>query len=34
MTHTEQQPLNSPFSAATTAEDVMAGHDLSGVTAW
>ncbi|MFD6726796.1 oxidoreductase, partial [Streptomyces sp. NPDC060131] len=33
MTHTEQQPLNSPFSAATTAEDVMAGHDLSGVTA-
>ncbi|WP_328657613.1 SDR family NAD(P)-dependent oxidoreductase [Streptomyces sp. NBC_00334] len=33
MTHTDQQPLNSPFSAATTAEDVMAGHDLSGVTA-
>ncbi len=33
MTHTEQQPLNSPFSAATTAEDVMTGHDLSGVTA-
>ncbi|GHG75127.1 SDR family NAD(P)-dependent oxidoreductase [Streptomyces griseocarneus] len=33
MTTTDQQPLGSPFSAATTAEDVMAGLDLSGVTA-
>ncbi|QQC93076.1 SDR family NAD(P)-dependent oxidoreductase [Streptomyces alfalfae] len=30
MTSTEQQPLNSPFSADSTAEDVMAGVDLSG----
>ncbi|MEU8544220.1 oxidoreductase [Streptomyces sp. NPDC048717] len=30
MTSTEQQPLSSPFSAASTAEDVMAGLDLSG----
>ncbi|MFJ8133845.1 SDR family NAD(P)-dependent oxidoreductase [Streptomyces hydrogenans] len=33
MTATDQQPLGSPFSAATTAEDVIAGHDLSGTTA-
>ncbi|CAL9466709.1 SDR family NAD(P)-dependent oxidoreductase [Streptomyces sp. NPDC057340] len=33
MTSTDQQPLNSPFSAATTAQDVMSGHDLSGMTA-
>ncbi|MFD7917661.1 oxidoreductase [Streptomyces sp. NPDC059740] len=33
MTVTEQQPLGSPFSAATTAEDTLAGHDLSGRTA-
>ncbi|MFJ6426028.1 SDR family NAD(P)-dependent oxidoreductase [Streptomyces hydrogenans] len=33
MTATDQQPLGSPFSAATTAEDVMAGRDLSGTTA-
>ncbi|MFF4407507.1 SDR family NAD(P)-dependent oxidoreductase [Streptomyces sp. NPDC001404] len=33
MTTTEQQPLGSPFSAASTAEDVMAGLDLSGTTA-
>ncbi|MFK4799173.1 SDR family NAD(P)-dependent oxidoreductase [Streptomyces sp. MPA0124] len=30
---TDQQPLGSPFSAAATAEDIMAGHDLSGMTA-
>ncbi|MFC8222985.1 SDR family NAD(P)-dependent oxidoreductase [Streptomyces sp. NPDC057362] len=30
---TDQQPLGSPFSAATTAEDIVAGHDLSGMTA-
>ncbi|MEU7727679.1 SDR family NAD(P)-dependent oxidoreductase [Streptomyces sp. NPDC040724] len=30
---TDQQPLGSPFSATSTAEDVMAGLDLSGVTA-
>ncbi|MEU7211324.1 SDR family NAD(P)-dependent oxidoreductase [Streptomyces sp. NPDC044989] len=30
---TDQQPLGSPFSAATTAEDIVAGHDLSGTTA-
>ncbi|TRV77811.1 SDR family NAD(P)-dependent oxidoreductase [Streptomyces sp. 130] len=30
MTHTEQQPLGSPFSAASTAQDVTAGLDLSG----
>ncbi|WP_405759310.1 SDR family NAD(P)-dependent oxidoreductase [Streptomyces sp. NBC_01420] len=29
----QQHPLNSPFSAASTAEDVMAGVDLSGRTA-
>ncbi|MGW2838587.1 SDR family NAD(P)-dependent oxidoreductase [Streptomyces sp. NPDC001493] len=33
MTISEQQPLGSPFSAASTAEDVMAGADLSGKTA-
>ncbi|MEV7533032.1 SDR family NAD(P)-dependent oxidoreductase [Streptomyces hydrogenans] len=33
MTATDQQPLGSPFSAATTAEDVMVGRDLSGTTA-
>ncbi|MFD5128839.1 SDR family NAD(P)-dependent oxidoreductase [Streptomyces olindensis] len=33
MTITDQQPLDSPFSAASTAEDVMAGLDLSGSTA-
>ncbi|MEU6389522.1 SDR family NAD(P)-dependent oxidoreductase [Streptomyces sp. NPDC046939] len=33
MTATAQQPLGTPFSAATTAEDVVAGHDLSGKTA-
>ncbi|MFG7941111.1 SDR family NAD(P)-dependent oxidoreductase [Streptomyces cacaoi] len=33
MTVTDQQPLGSPFSAATTAEDIVAGHDLSGMTA-
>ncbi|GLW59404.1 SDR family NAD(P)-dependent oxidoreductase [Kitasatospora phosalacinea] len=33
MTSTDQQPLGSPFSAATTAEEVVAGHDLSGRTA-
>ncbi|WP_438489626.1 oxidoreductase [Streptomyces sp. S186] len=33
MTSTDQQPLGSPFSAASTAEDVMAGLDLSGTTA-
>ncbi|MFJ8542423.1 SDR family NAD(P)-dependent oxidoreductase [Streptomyces sp. NPDC093586] len=32
MTLTDQQLLGSPFSAATTAQDVMAGHDLSGRT--
>lgn len=30
---TDQQPLGSPFSAATTAEDIVADHDLSGTTA-
>ncbi|MYS49292.1 SDR family NAD(P)-dependent oxidoreductase [Streptomyces sp. SID6013] len=30
---TDQQPLGSPFSAAATAEDIVAGHDLSGTTA-
>ncbi|MFE7593129.1 oxidoreductase [Kitasatospora sp. NPDC057512] len=29
----QQQPIGSPFSAATTAEDVLAGLDLSGRTA-
>ena len=33
MTTTDQQPIDSPFSAASTAEDVMAGLDLSGMTA-
>ncbi|MFD6420934.1 SDR family NAD(P)-dependent oxidoreductase [Streptomyces sp. NPDC060198] len=33
MTIQDQQPLGSPFSAASTAEDVMAGVDLSGRTA-
>ncbi|MGZ2359057.1 SDR family NAD(P)-dependent oxidoreductase [Streptomyces sp. 372A] len=33
MTHTEQQPIGSPFSAASTAQDVTAGLDLSGRTA-
>ncbi|MFB7339106.1 SDR family NAD(P)-dependent oxidoreductase [Streptomyces hydrogenans] len=33
MTAIEQQPLGSPFSAASTAEDVLAGRDLSGTTA-
>ncbi|MEU8347965.1 SDR family NAD(P)-dependent oxidoreductase [Spirillospora sp. NPDC048832] len=33
MTITDQQPLGSPFSASTTVEDVMAGLDLSGMTA-
>ncbi|MFF9453359.1 SDR family NAD(P)-dependent oxidoreductase [Streptomyces flaveolus] len=33
MTVSEQQPLGSPFSADTTAEDVVAGRDLSGRTA-
>ncbi|WP_026405147.1 SDR family NAD(P)-dependent oxidoreductase [Actinomadura rifamycini] len=33
MTTTDQQPLGSPFSAAATVEDVMAGVDLSGMTA-
>ncbi|MEU9072846.1 SDR family NAD(P)-dependent oxidoreductase [Streptomyces sp. NPDC048306] len=30
---TDQQPLGSPFSAVTTAEDIVTGHDLSGTTA-
>ncbi|MFB7126612.1 oxidoreductase [Kitasatospora sp. NPDC056273] len=29
----QQQPIGSPFSAATTAEEVLAGLDLSGRTA-
>ncbi|MFJ9927843.1 SDR family NAD(P)-dependent oxidoreductase [Streptomyces misionensis] len=33
MTTTEQRPIGSPFSALSTAEDVMAGLDLSGTTA-
>ncbi|WP_405526657.1 SDR family NAD(P)-dependent oxidoreductase [Streptomyces canus] len=33
MTIIDQQPLGSPFSASTTAEDVVAGLDLSGKTA-
>ncbi|WP_329812131.1 SDR family NAD(P)-dependent oxidoreductase [Streptomyces sp. GSL17-113] len=33
MTITDQQPLGSPFSASTSAEDVVAGLDLSGKTA-
>jgi len=30
MNRTEQRPLNSPFSAASSAHDVLAGLDLSG----
>ncbi|WP_406631844.1 oxidoreductase [Amycolatopsis sp. WGS_07] len=33
MTVTDQQPLGSRFSAATTSEDIVSGHDLSGRTA-
>ncbi|MFG2837826.1 SDR family NAD(P)-dependent oxidoreductase [Streptomyces zaomyceticus] len=33
MTSTDQQPLGSPFSAVSSAEDVMAGLDLSGTSA-
>ncbi|MBO0654599.1 SDR family NAD(P)-dependent oxidoreductase [Streptomyces triculaminicus] len=33
MTSTDQQPLGSPFSATSTAEDVIAGLDLSGTSA-
>ncbi|PSJ30466.1 oxidoreductase [Streptosporangium nondiastaticum] len=33
MTSTDQQPLGSPFSAASTATDVMAGLDLSSTSA-
>ncbi|MFF1909855.1 SDR family NAD(P)-dependent oxidoreductase [Kitasatospora sp. NPDC058218] len=33
MTVTDQQPLGSPCSASTTAEDIVAGVDLSGRTA-
>ncbi|MGA5897891.1 SDR family NAD(P)-dependent oxidoreductase [Streptomyces venetus] len=33
MPTTHQQPLGTPFSAASTAEDVTAGLDLSGKTA-
>ncbi|MFI0242025.1 SDR family NAD(P)-dependent oxidoreductase [Streptomyces sp. NPDC016845] len=33
MTMTDQQPLGSPFSASTSAEDIVAGLDLSGRTA-
>ncbi|MET8748147.1 SDR family NAD(P)-dependent oxidoreductase [Streptomyces sp. NPDC004728] len=33
MTLTDQQPLGSPFSAVTTAEDIVAGQDLAGRTA-
>ncbi|WP_431775357.1 SDR family NAD(P)-dependent oxidoreductase [Streptomyces cucumeris] len=33
MTSTDQQPLGSPFSATSTAQDVTAGHDLSGTSA-
>jgi NAD(P)-dependent dehydrogenase (short-subunit alcohol dehydrogenase family) len=33
MTVSDQRPLGSPFSAATTAEDIVAGRDLSGRTA-
>ncbi|MBD3580513.1 MULTISPECIES: oxidoreductase [Streptomyces] len=33
MTITDQQPLGSPFSASSTAEDIVAGLDLSGKTA-
>ncbi|MGI5219895.1 SDR family NAD(P)-dependent oxidoreductase [Nocardia sp. CA-290969] len=33
MTVTEQQPLGSPFSATSTAQDVLTDIDLSGATA-
>ncbi|MGW1409021.1 SDR family NAD(P)-dependent oxidoreductase [Streptomyces sp. NPDC002403] len=33
MTITDQQPLGSPFSAASPAEDIVADRDLSGMTA-
>ncbi|WP_329620322.1 oxidoreductase [Streptomyces sp. NBC_01255] len=33
MTSTDQQPLGSPFSAASTARDITAGLDLSGTSA-
>ncbi|WP_051886330.1 SDR family NAD(P)-dependent oxidoreductase [Streptomyces hygroscopicus] len=33
MTLTDQQPLGSPFSAVTTAEDIVADRDLFGRTA-
>ncbi|MEU6844846.1 SDR family NAD(P)-dependent oxidoreductase [Streptomyces sp. NPDC046716] len=33
MTLTDQQPLGSPFSASTTADDIVGGLDLSGRTA-
>jgi NAD(P)-dependent dehydrogenase (short-subunit alcohol dehydrogenase family) len=33
MTITDQQPLGSPFSAGTSAEDIVADCDLSGMTA-
>ncbi|KUO04172.1 SDR family NAD(P)-dependent oxidoreductase [Streptomyces caeruleatus] len=33
LTTTAQQPLGSPYSASSTAEDVLAGLDLSGTTA-
>nr|WSW49504.1 SDR family NAD(P)-dependent oxidoreductase [Streptomyces sp. NBC_01001] len=33
MTSTEQHPIGSPFTANSTAEDVMAGLDLSGTSA-
>lgn len=33
MTAADQQPLGSPFSAASSAADVLAGHDLTGRTA-
>ncbi|MFF3819413.1 SDR family NAD(P)-dependent oxidoreductase [Streptomyces bluensis] len=33
MTFTDQQPLGSPFSAVTTAEDIVADRDLFGRTA-
>jgi NAD(P)-dependent dehydrogenase (short-subunit alcohol dehydrogenase family) len=31
---TPQQPINSPFDAESTAAEVIAGHDLSGKTAF
>lgn len=33
MIHTQQAPISSPFTAASTAEDVLAGIDLRGKTA-